>query len=111
MRQPLTELSVQNPLLFWPLLLSAVAGMGLGLLFFGSLWWTVQRLPDLKHPAFWFVVGFLLRLSIMLVGLYWLSAGQWPRLLACLAGFLLARMAVCRWTGRNQQGRSHASES
>ena len=75
------------------------AGGGLGAMFFGGLWWTVQKGVSSKHPALWFFGSLLLRMSIALAGFYLVSGGHWKRLLACLFGFVIARFIVTRLTG------------
>jgi F1F0 ATPase subunit 2 len=74
--------------------LACVAGAGLGALFFGGLWWTVQKAVSSTHPALWFAGSLLLRTSVVLAGLYWVSGGHWERMVACLMGFVVARAAV-----------------
>lgn len=77
-----------------PLLLVASMGFLLGLIFFGGLWWTVQRMLHSARPALWMLGSLLLRMSIALYG-FWLIGGQdWKRMLACLAGFLIARLLL-----------------
>jgi F1F0 ATPase subunit 2 len=48
--------------------------------------------------AFWFFVSLLLRMSIALAGFYFVSGGHWKRLLACLLGFIMARLIIIRIT-------------
>ena len=81
------------------LLLAGGAGVLLGLLFFGGLWWTVQRGLASGRPALWFVGSFLLRTGVVLAGMYVVSGGRWEALLACLAGFVVARVIVTRLAG------------
>ncbi len=76
------------------LLLSCVAGGLLGAIFFGGLWWTVRKGVSSKQPALWFFGSLPLRMSIALVGFYFVSNGHWERLLACLLGFVIAHIAV-----------------
>ena len=76
-----------------------VAGILLGVMFFGGLWWTVRRGFSSKQPGLWFLGSQLLRMSIALAGFYFVSSGHWQRLLVCLLGFLLARLVVMRLTG------------
>jgi F1F0 ATPase subunit 2 len=76
-----------------------VAGVVLGVMFFGGLWWTVRRGFSSKQPGLWFFASLLLRMSIALAGFYFVSGGHWQRLLVCLLGFLLARLVVMRLTG------------
>jgi F1F0 ATPase subunit 2 len=72
------------------------AGMVLGALFFGGLWWTVRRGLTAKSPALWFGLSALVRVAITVSGLYYIARSGWPGLLACLCGLLIARVAVTR---------------
>jgi len=71
-----------------------LAGAALGVIFFGGLWWTVQRGAISPSPARWFLGSFVLRTAIVLIGFYFIGAGQLVRLGLCLIGFLLARAIV-----------------
>lgn len=78
------------------LLAALFAGAGLGLLFFGGLWWTVRRLPGSDRPGLLLGGSFLLRTALV-VGGFWLVMGaSWQRAAACLLGFLLARTLLVR---------------
>jgi F1F0 ATPase subunit 2 len=79
---------------FLPLAAACAAGLLLGASFFGGLWWTVRRGVSAKRPALWFLGSVVLRMSIVLVGFYLVSSGDWKRLLACLLGFVIARFLV-----------------
>jgi F1F0 ATPase subunit 2 len=81
------------------LVLAWVAGGVLGAMFFGGLWWTVQKGISSNWSALWFFGSLLLRMSIALAGFYFVSGGHWERLLACLLGFVIARFIVTRLTG------------
>ena len=74
------------------------AGMVLGALFFGGLWWTVRRGLIAPNPALWFGLSALVRVAIAVSGLYYIARSGWPSLLACLCGLLIARVAVLRLT-------------
>jgi len=80
------------------LLLAAVSGGLLGLLFFGGLWWTLQRALVSSNPALWFGTSAVLRIGLTVAGFVVISAGQWLRMLACLFGFWLARWLMRRLT-------------
>ena len=92
-------------------------GVLLGVLFFGGLWWTLRKSLASIRPALWVMGSLLLRSGIVLAGFYLVGNGQWQRLLACLAGFILARLIVTRLTGTAgksttlAQEASHAPES
>lgn len=79
--------------------LSATAGLGLGVVFFGGLWWTVRRGITSPRPALLFFTSLLLRMSITLAGFYWVADGQWQRMLVCLFGFVIARLILMRVLG------------
>jgi len=77
---------------FLPLMLAAVAGMGLGLFYFGGLWLTVQRLPACRRPGSLVLASFLARTAVILVGFYLVMDGRWEPVLACLLGFIMVRL-------------------
>ena len=77
-----------------PLLLAGAAGLLLGAIFFGGLWWTVRKGLSARQPALWFFGSMLLRMGIALAGFYFVGRGDWRRLMACLLGFVIARFVV-----------------
>jgi F1F0 ATPase subunit 2 len=81
---------------FLILTLAIVAGILLGAIFFGGLWWTVRKGVFSKSPALWFLGSMLLRMGIVLVGFYFVGRGDWRRLVVCLLGFIVARFIVMR---------------
>ncbi len=76
------------------LIVAWMAGGGLGAIFFGGLWWTVQKGASSPRPALWFLGSMLVRMSIALAGFTFVGRGQWERLLVCLLGFVMARLVV-----------------
>lgn len=80
------------------LTLTFIAGLLLGALFFGGLWWTVRKGVSSQHSAFWFLGSLILRMGIVLVGFYFVGHGDWRRLVSCLVGFIVARLVVMRMT-------------
>ncbi len=98
------------------LALAGMAGFALGAVFFGGLWWTVQRAVSSRRPALLFLGSVLLRMSIALAGFYAVGHADWRRLLACLVGFVVVRLIAVRLTrppvereNQRAQGISHAS--
>lgn len=75
-----------------------IAGLILGLIFFGGLWLTVKKAVASKTPALWFLGSFLFRVSVTLLGFYYLSSSNWQRMLVCLVGFIAARFIVLYMT-------------
>lgn len=91
------------------LALVLLAGLLLGVLFFGGLWWTVLKGVSAKQPALWFVTSLLLRTALVLAGFYFVSDTDWKRLLLCLLGFIVARFIVIRLTDMPvNRGANHA---
>lgn len=72
------------------------AGIGLGLLFYGGLWLTVAHAVSSRNPAVWFPISLLVRSGLVLAGFYFVAGGRFAFAIACLAGFLLARLALIR---------------
>ena len=93
------------------LVLAGFAGLLLGAIFFGGLWWTVRKGLTAKQPALWFLGSTLLRMSIALVGFYFVGRDDWKRLLACLAGFVVARFVVTWFTRDSASHHSSAETS
>ena len=78
------------------ILLAFVVGLGIGLFYFGALWWTVLRLPAAERPGLWAMGSFLVRTFVSLFGFYLFMDGRWERLLVSLLGFLIARAILVR---------------
>jgi F1F0 ATPase subunit 2 len=79
-------------------LLGAFAGgVALAILYLTLLWITVRRLPQLQYKGLWLAGTAVARLAALMLAFYWIMDGQWQRLLACLVGFILARLAVTAW--------------
>jgi F1F0 ATPase subunit 2 len=90
------------------LLLAGVAGSMLGAVFFGGLWWTVRKGLSSGQPGFLFLYSMLLRTGIVLAGFSYFANQHLDRLVACLLGFIAARIVVTRMT-RPAPEASHAS--
>lgn len=75
-----------------------VVGVGLGILFFGGLWFTVRKAVLAKIPALWIFFSFLLRMSVTLLGFYIIGADNWRHLLLCFLGFIASRFMVVHFT-------------
>ena len=92
------------------LVLALVAGLLLGAIFFGGLWWTVRKGVSSQQPALWFFGSLLLRMSIALAGFYFVWRGHWERLLLCLLGFVMARLVVTWLTRPSGEDQNRPAE-
>ena len=90
------------------LALAGAAGLALGAIFFGGLWWTIRKGISSKHAPLWFLGSLLVRMSVILPGFYFTGRDDWRRLVACLFGFIIARSIVIRLT-RPPVARQHSS--
>jgi F1F0 ATPase subunit 2 len=80
------------------MILVFVTGLALGALFFCGLWLTVKKATTSTRPALLILGSFVLRISIVVIGFYFIGAGNWQRLLMVLAGFIVARFLVIHFT-------------
>ena len=79
-----------------PILLILLAGFGLGLIFYGGLWITIRALPGSRHPTLLALGSFWGRTVLVLAGLILATAHRWQNAIACLAGFIVARIVLVR---------------
>jgi F1F0 ATPase subunit 2 len=76
-----------------------VAGFGLGLGFFGGLWWTVLRVTRGQSATWLFPLSSLVRTALLLAGFWSFARGNPMQLAPCLAGWLIARQFIIRRYG------------
>ena len=96
MRFKMTRVTAMHDV--WSLATALVAGVLLGGIFFGGLWWTVRKGLSSEWPALWFFGSLMLRIGIVLLGFFVVGQEGWARWLLCLVGFVLARLMVGRVT-------------
>ena len=92
------------------LTLASMAGAALGAIFFGGLWWTIRKACASERPALWFFGSLVLRMGIALAGFYFVSGGEWKRLVLCLLGFIVARLAVIWLTRTPNETQTHSAK-
>jgi F1F0 ATPase subunit 2 len=78
------------------MVLAFISGLALGIFFFGGLWLTVRAVISSKIPGLLTMISFFVRTAIVLLGFYFVSAGDWRKLLISLSGFVIARLVVNR---------------
>ena len=87
-----------------PVILAFVMGVLLGTFFYGGLWWTIQKGVSSKQPALLFTGSLAVRTLVALAGFYFVSLGDWRKLLICLLGFIIARFAITWFTRTATKG-------
>ena len=93
-----------------PIAGAPLVGALLGALFFGGLWWTVQKGVSSKWSALWFFGSLLLRMSIALAGFYFIARDHWEKLPVCLLGFVMARLIVTWMTRLPRENQTHQAQ-
>jgi F1F0 ATPase subunit 2 len=78
--------------LFIPLLTGGI----LGCCFFYTLWFTVKKGINAKHPAQWFFGSIVVRMATAITVFYWVGNNEIWRLAACLAGFVIGRILMTK---------------
>lgn len=76
------------------LILSILAGISLGIIYFGGLWYTVNMIAQLRRPWIFITVSFLARNAIVLVGFYFLLIHHWSNLAGAFIAFILIRQVM-----------------
>ena len=69
-------------------------GVVLGLVFFGGLYWSVNKLPTVKYPGLLMAASMLVRMAILLTGLYFLMSGDIKNLLAAVVGVMVIKFVM-----------------
>ncbi|MFP4661403.1 MAG: ATP synthase subunit I [Halanaerobiales bacterium] len=76
------------------MILSFLGGIMLGIIFFGGLYWTVQQLNTVQRPALLMLISTVLRMAVLLTGLYFIMGGDYRRVLIALAGVILVKLVM-----------------
>ena len=70
-------------------------GIILGLLFFGGLYITIQKLETVKNPALIMILSFMVRMGVLVLAFYYIStSGGYKEVLFALAGVILTRFVL-----------------
>jgi len=78
------------------LVLALAAGALIGAAYFYGLWWTIGRMSSSRRPALLLLGSSLVRTAVAVAAFWLISGGQWQRLVACVLGFVLARLVMMR---------------
>jgi F1F0 ATPase subunit 2 len=82
-------------------ILGFIGGIALGLVFFGGLYWSVNQLPRAKNPGLLMMASMLVRMAILLAGLYFVMAGELKNLLAAVVGVMVVKFVMIAWVRKN----------
>lgn len=70
---------------------AALAGILLGVIYFGGLWLTIQKMGEVDRPVLLLAGSFIVRLALVLAGFYLVSNGRLELLAVSLVSFFLTR--------------------
>jgi len=73
------------------MVIAFITGILLGFVFFGGLYFSVKRMADMKHPAVFMLASLIVRMAILLVGLYLIRGDSFYNIPLALLGIILAR--------------------
>lgn len=81
------------------IVLAVIAGLLLGLFYYGGLWWTVRQLQTSQHLGLLFAGSFLVRTAVVVGGFFLVSGGDWLLIVASLVAFIGVRLVLTRRWG------------
>ena len=81
-------------------MIGSFVGIILGIIFFGGLYLTIGKLKDAKNPGILFVLSFLLRMAILLGGLYLISKYGFMEMVLALLGIITVKLLMIIWAKR-----------
>lgn len=87
----------KTDLLSWGL--ASIWGAGLGLFYFGGLWWTLRSLPGKPHPRARIGLSFVLRTLIALFGFWIVIQIDIKAFFFTIGTFFLTRLFLTRKLG------------
>jgi F1F0 ATPase subunit 2 len=71
-----------------------IGGILLGIIFFGGLYWSVNQLSKVRYPAVLMIVSILVRMGILLLGVYLLADNSIKNVLAVVVGIILVKVIM-----------------
>jgi F1F0 ATPase subunit 2 len=80
------------------LIFALVAGVLVGSFFFLGLWYSTQKIGSTNHPFLWTIGSFVVRVGVTLLVFYFVGAGDYKNMLACLLGFIAAKIIILQIT-------------
>lgn len=81
------------------LLSSGLAGTAAGCIYFAGLWLTTQRMMNSNRPVATYAISFLVRLSLLLLGMGLLIQVGIGYFASAFVGFLFARLLIAAFIG------------
>lgn len=93
------------------MVLVLLAGLVAGMVFFGGLKWTVQRLPRARRPFMFALISMVIRAAFVVTVLLVIGQKEWQRYVVLLVGILLARLVSVRVWGTSKPAATQSSHT
>ncbi len=88
------------------MVIAFLGGITLGVLFFGGLYFSVDKLTTVKYPALMMLGSTVLRMFVLLGGVYLLMSGDVKNAAASLVGIVLAKFTMIYLVRKKRPGRT-----
>ncbi|MFO8068586.1 MAG: ATP synthase subunit I [Alkalibacterium sp.] len=69
-------------------------GVILGIIFFGGLYWTIQKLTEVKQPGLLMIGSLIVRMAVLLSVLFYVSKSGYKGILYAMLGMFLVRVIM-----------------
>ena len=79
------------------ILIRLLGGLGVGIFFYGGLWFTVNRLAASRYRAWLLLGSFGIRTLVVVSGFLILIEKRWDYALWCLIGFTIGRLIIVKF--------------
>lgn len=80
-----------------------MGGVLLGIVFFGGLYWSVQMIGRVKYPGPLMAVSAIVRMAVLLLGIYFLGGNDINRFLSVMAGVVLVKFLMIFIVGKKSR--------
>jgi F1F0 ATPase subunit 2 len=87
------------------MVLGFFAGLLLGLFFFGGLYWSVEKLAQVKNPAILMLLSLLVRMAALMGGFILLFKRSFAEGVAALCGVIFMKFLLIAHAKRKESGR------
>ncbi len=84
------------------MVIAFLTGVLLGVVFFGGLYFSVNRMVDMKHPAVFMIASLIIRMLIVVLGLYLIRGDNFYNIPLALLGIILARTLLTSWVKKKE---------
>lgn len=76
------------------MIVSFLIGLVLGMIYFGGLYYSTHKFNKVKRPALFMILSFTIRMSILIIGFYYLTKTDYKNVLIGLLGVILIRIIM-----------------